>query len=271
MDALDVWGARSAQPIQPYPLICNRQGGSKCLLNPAEASNCYVASIQSLLDARINSSSLTVMARSTSVCGIHDDGEPTDPRQRKRMQNRAAQKTYREKLKRRIEDLEKWRDVALAMASSKKQETADSSNDHRKEDQDAPWNSSLQMLPLESPASPPQVQCFPPASRRPSSPKSMPPDVESLLSFGWNAQPSEPMGMFHDFGLPNLDEIPTRTPPPTDPDSLSPRGNASTARGYEPNAEPVDHTPEDAPHGALLSPTTVSLCNELGLQNDNLY
>jgi hypothetical protein len=61
--------------------------------------------------------------------------ETTSAQQRKRMQNRAAQKTYREflgplvyslalthiggvlgeKLKRRIEDLERWRDVALAV------------------------------------------------------------------------------------------------------------------------------------------------------------
>ncbi|RYP44120.1 hypothetical protein DL768_009388 [Monosporascus sp. mg162] len=44
---------------------------------------------------------------------MNPSNDASEARQRKRLQNRAAQRTYREKLKRRIEDLERWRDVAL--------------------------------------------------------------------------------------------------------------------------------------------------------------
>ena len=207
------------------------------------------------------------MVRSNSTCGMHDDIESMDPRQRKRIQNRAAQKTYREKLKRRIEDLEKWRAVAMALASSKNHEAGGSDILQGNDTLDnSSWTSPKQLPPLQSPVSPsppspPQILCPPPEAQPSSlSDKLMQPDVETLLSFGWNTGPSESLGMFHDFGLPDLEDIPTRTPPPTEQEGPSPRETASTTRRYEPNAELVDHTPEDGSHGALLSPRTVSPC-----------
>lgn len=207
------------------------------------------------------------MVKSNSACEAHDNGERMDPRQRKRIQNRAAQRTYREKLKKRIEDLEKWRDVALAMTSSKRQDTRESNKGSGRETLDqSSWASLLQMLPFESQASPspspPPVGCSPPPSHRPSlSQKSMEPDIEAPLTFGdWNVEPSGPMGMFHDFGLPQLEDIPTRTPPPTDQSILSPMENASTARASEPNGNPADLTTVDYSHAGLLSPGNVSRC-----------
>ncbi|MCJ1246472.1 hypothetical protein MMC30_003680 [Trapelia coarctata] len=55
-------------------------------------------------------------SKDASVNAADNAAEEMDPRQRKRIQNRLAQRTYR-KLKKRMEALEHWRDVAVAAAN----------------------------------------------------------------------------------------------------------------------------------------------------------
>lgn len=90
--------------------------------------------------------------------------ETTSAQQRKRMQNRAAQKTYREKLKKRIEDLERWRDVALAVTG-------------RTTDSKPNGNEQITGLTPES-----------------SEDTQADVDIDNILASAWSAQPTDNSG-----------------------------------------------------------------------------
>ncbi|KAH7332721.1 hypothetical protein BKA66DRAFT_577576 [Pyrenochaeta sp. MPI-SDFR-AT-0127] len=142
--------------------------------------------------------------------------DTTDARERKRSQNRAAQKTYRERMKRKIEDLEKWRDVALAMTSADNlgRVIPDSSDPSQHKSQspvdidflDAePCTASAPPRQLLSPISTPQVLQYGPgpsiADTVPQHPVTS--GIDDILSLDWNNFRTSETIPAYEAGLPS--------------------------------------------------------------------